>query len=55
MTYHSKYNCSSKCEVLKITSRKCDCLEAESDVDSSLNDKDDNVFDDYDSSSDESL
>ena len=55
VNYLSKYNFCSKCEVLEIASRKCDCLEAESDVDSSFDDKDESVFDEDDSSGGESL
>ena len=55
VNYLSKYNFCIKCEVLKIASRKCDCLEAESDVDSSFDDEDESVFDEDDSSGDESL
>ena len=55
VNYLSKYNFCSKCEVLKIASRKCDCLEAESVVDSSFDDEDESVFDEDDSSGDELL
>ena len=55
VNYLSKYNFCSKCEGLTSASWTCDCLEVESDVDSSFHDEDESVFDEDDSSSDESL
>ena len=55
VNYLSKYNLCSKCDVFKIASHKCDCLEMESDVDSSFDDEDESVFDEDESLGDESL